>query len=58
MAIRMTGPRRSNNGDWFARKGIPADVRSAYRASYGKSQEERFRREASLCTASFAAFQS
>jgi integrase len=48
MAIKMTSLKRLKNGDWFARKGIPAGVRDAYRAAFGKSQEERFRRDAGL----------
>jgi integrase len=31
------------NGDWFSRKAIPADIREAYRAAHGVSQEARFR---------------
>ncbi|HEU4378660.1 MAG TPA: hypothetical protein VFR73_08795, partial [Hyphomicrobiaceae bacterium] len=48
MNIRMTALRRAPNGDWFSRKAIPADVRDAYRAVHGVSQEERFRRAASM----------
>jgi len=48
MAIPMTTLRRAPNGDWFARKGIPKDVRESYKAAYGVSQEERFRRPASM----------
>jgi hypothetical protein len=33
---------------WFSRKAIPADLREEYRAAYGVSQEERFRRDASM----------
>lgn len=46
--IRMTSLRRAKNGDWFARKRIPHDVRSAYESAHGKRQEERFRLSASL----------
>lgn len=46
--IRMTSLSRATNGDWFARKRIPHDVRSAYERAHGKRQEERFRRTASL----------
>jgi integrase len=46
--IRMTTLSRAKNGDWFARKRIPEDVRSAYEAAHGKRQEERFRRPAAL----------
>ncbi len=48
MSIRMTQLTRKPNGDWFARKGIPAGVRKVYKLAYGKSQEERFRRDAAL----------
>jgi integrase len=43
MAIRMTSLRRAPNGDWFARRMIPEDVRESYRAAFGVSQEARFR---------------
>lgn len=52
MAVPMTSLNRATNGDWFARKGIPKDVREAYKRAYGVSQEERFRRPASLSTGS------
>lgn len=48
MAIPMTTLKRAPNGDWFARKGIPKDVRAAYKAAFGVSQEERFRRPGSM----------
>jgi hypothetical protein len=48
MTVRMTTLRRARNGDWMSRKAIPADVREAYRAAHGVSQEERFRRNASM----------
>ena len=48
MAIRMTSLRQKKTGGWFARKGIPADVREAYRAAYGKSHEEWFQRDRGL----------
>lgn len=48
MAIPMTTLRRAANGDWFSRKAIPDDVRESYRLAFGKSQEERFRRPATL----------
>lgn len=48
MAIPMTTLTRAPNGDWFARKGIPKDVRAAYKAAFGVSQEERFRRPAAM----------
>jgi integrase len=43
MTIRMTSLRRAPNGDWFARRMIPEDVREAYRVAFGVSQEARFR---------------
>lgn len=30
---------RTKNGDWFARKVIPSDVRDAYHRAYGIRQE-------------------
>lgn len=48
MAVAMTSLTRAKNGDWFARKGIPESVRAAYKAAFGVSQEERFRRPSSL----------
>jgi integrase len=48
MTIPMTTLRRARNGGWLSRKAIPADVREAYRAAHGVSQEERFRRDASM----------
>lgn len=48
MAVPMTTLRRDRNGRWFARKGIPKDVREAYKAAYGVSQEARFTRPAWL----------
>lgn len=48
MAIPMTTLRRAPNGDWFSRKGIPAAVREAYRAAFGVSREELFRRPGAL----------
>jgi integrase len=47
MAIPMTTLKRAPNGDWFARKGIPKDIRDSYKAAFGVSQEERFRRPGS-----------
>ncbi|WP_336813344.1 hypothetical protein [Bosea sp. MMO-172] len=44
----MTSLTRAKNGDWFARKAIPEAVRLAYKAAFGVSQEERFRRPASI----------
>jgi hypothetical protein len=44
VGLRMTSLRRDRqNGDWFARKGIPADVRDAYQAMHGQGWEARFR---------------
>ena len=43
MTIRMTSLRRAPNGDWFARRMIPEDVRETYRVAFGVSQEARFR---------------
>lgn len=48
MIVLMTTLSKAKNGDWFARKGIPADVRSSYQRAYGVRQEERFRRPAEL----------
>ena len=42
-SIRMTSLTRAPNGDWFARKLIPEDIRGAYKAAFGVSQEARFR---------------
>lgn len=50
VAVPMTSLSRAPNGDWFARKGIPKDIREAYKAAYGVAQEERFRRPGSLST--------
>jgi hypothetical protein len=47
VGIRMTSLRRAKNGDLFARKRIPDDVRAQYGAEHGKRQEERFRRSSS-----------
>lgn len=46
MGIVMTSIRRAPNGDWFARKVIPEDVREAYSKAFGAGREERFRRPA------------
>lgn len=46
MGIVMTSIRRAPNGDWFARKVVPADVREAYAKAFGAGREERFRRPA------------
>jgi integrase len=52
MSVPMTSLKRAPNGDWFARKGIPKDVREAYKRTHGVSQEERFRRPGSLSAGS------
>jgi hypothetical protein len=46
-AIRMTSLRRAPNGVWLARKMVPEDVRAGYKATFGVSQEARFRVPAS-----------
>ncbi len=46
--VQMTTLRKAPNGDWFARKAIPADVREAYKAAYGAGREVRFRRSATV----------
>ena len=46
--VQMTTLSKATNGDWFARKAIPADVRDAYQAAYKVRREERFRRPSSL----------
>ena len=46
-AIRMTSLRRAPNGDWLARKMVPKDVRAGHKATFGVSQEARFRAPAS-----------
>jgi integrase len=43
MTIPMPALTRAKNGDWFARKVIPSEVRDAYQRAYGVRQEERFR---------------
>jgi hypothetical protein len=35
---------RDSNGDWLARKSIPAAIQEAYRARYGVLMDEEFRR--------------
>lgn len=39
MALRMVGLNRASDGRWFARKGIPEDVREDYRRLYGTKRE-------------------
>jgi hypothetical protein len=41
MALRMTSLNRMKNGEFVARKSIPADVREAYARLYNKGWEER-----------------
>ncbi len=41
MAVRMTSLNRMKNGEFVARKSIPADVREAYARLYNKGWEER-----------------
>lgn len=43
MTISMPSLTRAPNGDHFARKVIPADVRDAYATAFGVRQEARFR---------------
>lgn len=46
--VPMTGLRRASNGDWYSRKGIPADIRGPYKVTHGKAREEIFRRPGNL----------
>ena len=39
MALRMVGLSRATDGRWFARKGIPEDVREEYQRLYGVKRE-------------------
>jgi hypothetical protein len=39
MALRMIALNRAADGRWFARKGIPKDVREAYARLYGLKRE-------------------
>jgi len=48
MTVLMPSLSRAKNGDWFARKVIPADVRDGYQRAFGVRQEERFRRPSTL----------
>ena len=45
MALRMVALSRSSDGRWFARKGIPEDVREAYKRLYGVSREAQLKAE-------------
>ncbi|THV25076.1 tyrosine-type recombinase/integrase [Peteryoungia ipomoeae] len=53
MTVLMPSLSRAKNGDWFARKVIPSDVRDDYQSAFGVRQEERFRKT-SLLTATQA----
>ena len=48
MNLRMVSLKRAPNGDWFARKAIPANLRDDYKTAHGVALEERLRRPASL----------
>ncbi|WP_342714155.1 hypothetical protein [Bradyrhizobium sp. B039] len=39
MALRMVALNRATDGRWFARKGIPEDVRKDYQRLYGQKRE-------------------
>ncbi|MGV8830945.1 MAG: hypothetical protein ACOH2N_03135 [Devosia sp.] len=58
----MTTLSKAKNGDWFARKAIPPDLRDDYQRAYGVRQEARFRAPSSLspnqAKAEFAAWVS
>jgi hypothetical protein len=43
MAVKMAALVRSKNGEFFARKGIPADVRDAYARLYNVRWEAQFK---------------
>ena len=43
MAVRMAALVRSKNGEFFARKGIPADVRDAYARLYNVRWEAQLK---------------
>lgn len=43
MALRMVALTRKKNGEWFARKVIPDDVRAAYKRLHGVSREAHFK---------------
>jgi hypothetical protein len=44
MALRMVALGRARDGRWFARKGIPEDVREAYARLYGARLEAHLKR--------------
>lgn len=48
VAVRSTSHNRASHGAWLARKGIPKDVREAYKRAYRVSPLERFRGRGSL----------
>jgi hypothetical protein len=43
MALRMVALVRAKDGSWFARKGIPADVRDPYTRLFGVRREAQLR---------------
>jgi hypothetical protein len=43
MALRVVALGRAKDGRWFARKGIPADVREEYARLYGVRREEHLK---------------
>jgi hypothetical protein len=43
MTLRMVGLSKNKNGEFAARKGIPADVRDAYCRLYGVRWEAKFK---------------
>jgi hypothetical protein len=43
MALRMVALSRAKDGNWFARKGIPEDVRDPYARLYGVRREAHLR---------------
>lgn len=47
MALRMIALNRAADGRWFARKGIPKDVREAYARLYGLKREDHLKLPAS-----------
>jgi hypothetical protein len=43
MALRMVALNRASDGRWFARKGIPKDVREDYQRLYGHKREAQLK---------------
>ena len=43
MALRMVALNRAADGQWFARKGIPEDIREDYARLYGVKREARLK---------------